>query len=251
MVHPALVFQDGMEQMVHPKSQLTAALVDRNGAVQVYPPAATLEHSYSGGAQESEANRGGGSDSHQLSSRLVRDMPLFRGPVSSSQGDNHRFLHNQQQHGHRFDYDGEYEYPARRQGDLNPAHPRVQQQHGTFEYDHSMRLTGFPAGLIASGTSVQSHRSSVPSSPATPPDEPKGRRSALARLSQVPAPTSQASTDQVGNQQLLGPVAVIWTLHTCRPACAICASLPEQYCPVVQSNKYVPVWAEQRAWVNC
>ena len=59
------------------------------------------------------------------------------------------------------------------------------------------RGQGLAARLAASGTSVQ-YRSSGPSSPATPPDEPQGRRSALARLSRVPAPTSQASPHQVG-----------------------------------------------------
>ncbi len=71
------------------------------------------------------------------------------------------------------------------------------------------RGQGPAARLAASGTSVQTDRSSGPSSPATPPDEPKGRRSVLTRLSQVPAPTSQASTDQVGSQQLLDPMARI------------------------------------------
>ena len=73
------------------------------------------------------------------------------------------------------------------------------------------RGQGPAARLAGSGTSVQSHRSSGPSSPATPPDEPKARPSVFTRLSQVPAPTSRASTDQVGNQQSLGPVTVIWT----------------------------------------
>ncbi len=107
-------------------------------------PAATVEQNYSDGAKESEANRGSGS--HQLSSRLDRDMRLFTGPVSSSQGDQkHSYSHVEHQHGHRFAYDRVYEYPARRRGDLNPAHPSVQQQHGTFGYDDGMRPPGFPA----------------------------------------------------------------------------------------------------------
>jgi hypothetical protein len=69
------------------------------------------------------------------------------------------------------------------------------------------RGQGLAARLAASGTSLQSDRSNGPSSPATPPDQPKGRPSVFTRLSHVPAPTSQASTDQVGSQQLLGPMA--------------------------------------------
>ncbi len=67
------------------------------------------------------------------------------------------------------------------------------------------RGQGLAARLAASGSSVQSDRSSGPSSPATPPDErPSGRSSVFTRLGQVPAPTSQASSDQVGCRQLLG-----------------------------------------------
>ncbi|KAA6420133.1 MAG: hypothetical protein FRX49_09982 [Trebouxia sp. A1-2] len=58
------------------------------------------------------------------------------------------------------------------------------------------RSQGLAARLAASGSSVQSDRSSGPSSPATPPDEPKARSSVFTRLSQVPAPPSQASTHQ-------------------------------------------------------
>ncbi len=50
-------------------------------------PAATVEQSYSGGALDAKANRGRGSSSRQLSSRLDYDMPLFKGPVSSPQGE--------------------------------------------------------------------------------------------------------------------------------------------------------------------
>ena len=207
MVHPALVFQDGVEQMGSLKSHMTAALIDRDGAVQVCPPAAAIEQSCTGGAQESEANRGRGSDAPQLSSRRDWDISLFRGPVSSPQG-YQKLRYSQQQHGHRVEYDGEYEYPARHPGDLTPACPRVQ-QHGTFGYDDSMILPGFPARLAASGPLVQSDRSNGPSSPATPPDEPKGRCSALTRLSQARGPTSQPFTHQVGSQQLLDPMAVI------------------------------------------
>ncbi len=71
------------------------------------------------------------------------------------------------------------------------------------------RGQGPAARLAASGPLVQSDRSSGPSSPDTPPDEPKGRRSALTCLSQVPAPTNQASTYQVGSQQLLESITVI------------------------------------------
>ncbi|KAA6425585.1 MAG: hypothetical protein FRX49_04482 [Trebouxia sp. A1-2] len=46
------------------------------------------------------------------------------------------------------------------------------------------RGQGPAARLAGSGTSVQSHRSSGPSSPATPPDEPKARPSVFTRLSQ-------------------------------------------------------------------
>ncbi len=71
------------------------------------------------------------------------------------------------------------------------------------------RVQGPAARLAASGTSLQSDRSSGPSSPANPPDEPKGRRCAHTRLSRVPAPTNQASTYQVGSQQLLESITVI------------------------------------------
>ena len=212
-----------MEQIGRLKSHMTAALIDRDGAVQVCPPAAAVEQCCSDGAQESEANRGRGRDARQVSSRLDWDMSLFRGPVSSPQG-NQKHRYSQQQHGHRFDYDGEYEYPARRPGDLTPACPRVQ-QHGTSRYADGMRTPGFPARLAASGPLIQSDRSSGPSSPATPPDEPKSRRSALTCLSRVPAPTSQASAPQVGSQQMLGPMSMLWTFHMCRPACAICDAL--------------------------
>ncbi len=47
------------------------------------------------------------------------------------------------------------------------------------------RGQGPAARLAASGPLVRSDRSNGPSNLATPPDEPKGRRSALARLSQV------------------------------------------------------------------
>ncbi len=116
-------------------------------------PAATMEQSYSDGAQESEANRGRGSSSRQLS-RLDRDMPLFTGPVSSWQGkQKHRSSHGQQQPRHRFEYDHEYEYPTRHRGDLNPAHPSCQQQHGpgTFEDDSEMGHPGFTPGPQSSG----------------------------------------------------------------------------------------------------
>ncbi|KAL0054873.1 hypothetical protein WJX82_003597 [Trebouxia sp. C0006] len=163
-------------------------------AKEVCPPAAAIEQSCTGGAQESEANRGRGSDAPQLSSRRDWDMSLFRGPVSSPQG-YQKLRYSQQQHGHRVEYDGEYEYPARHPGDLTPACPRVQ-QHGTFGYDDSMIPPGFPARQAASGPLVQSDRSNGPSSPATPPDEPKGRCSALTRLSQARGPTSQPFTHQ-------------------------------------------------------
>ncbi len=56
---------------------------------------------------------------------------------------------------------------------------------------------------------AQSDRGSGPCSPNnppdTPPDVPKARPSVFSRLSRMPAPTSQASTHQVGTQQLLGP----------------------------------------------
>ncbi len=67
------------------------------------------------------------------------------------------------------------------------------------------RGQGPAARLTASGPLVQSDRSSGPSSP----DEPKGRRSALTCLSQVAAPINQASTYQVGSQQLLESITVI------------------------------------------
>ncbi len=117
-------------------------------------PAATMEQSYSDGARDSEAIRGRGSSSRQLSSRLERDMPLFTGPVSSWQGkQKHCYSHGQQQHGHRFEYDHEYEYPARHRGDLNPAHPSCQQQHGpgTFGDDSEMGPPGFTPGPQSSG----------------------------------------------------------------------------------------------------
>ena len=106
-------------------------------------PAATAEQSYSGGALDAEANRGRGSSSRQLSSRLDYDMPLFRGPVSSPQGK--QCSQRQQQHGHRFDYDREYEYPARHRGDLIAAHPRVQQQHGHENFGDGSEMG--PAGI--------------------------------------------------------------------------------------------------------
>jgi len=56
---------------------------------------------------------------------------------------------------------------------------------------------------------AQSDTGSGPCSPNTPPDTPrdvpKARPSVFSRLSRMPAPTSQASTDQVGTQHLLGP----------------------------------------------
>ncbi len=124
-------------------------------------PAATVEQSYSDGAKESEANRGRGSSSRQLSSRLDRDTSLFTGPVSSWQGkQKHRYSHGQQQHGHRFEYDHEYEYPARHRGDLNPAHPSCQQQHGpgTFGDDSEMGPPGFTPGPQSSRWVSGEHR---------------------------------------------------------------------------------------------
>jgi len=79
----------------------------------------------------------------------------------------------------------------------------VEEQGAGHGSQSSGRGQGLAARLAASGTSAQSDRSSGPSSPATPPDEPKGRRSVFTRLSHGPAPTSQAFTDQVGSQQLL------------------------------------------------
>ena len=113
-----------------------------------------MEQSCSDGARDSEAIRGRGSSSRRLSSRLDRDMPLFTGPVSSWQGkQKQRYSHGQQQHGHRFEYDHEYKYPARHRGDLNPAHPRVQQQHGpgTFGDDIEMGPPGFTPDPQSSG----------------------------------------------------------------------------------------------------
>ena len=67
-----------------------------------------------------------------------------------------------------------------------------------------------PAACPAtSGPLVHSDRSNEPSSPATPPDEPKGRRNAPTRLSRVLAPLSQAYMHQVGSQQLLDRMAMI------------------------------------------
>jgi hypothetical protein len=67
------------------------------------------------------------------------------------------------------------------------------------------RGQGLAACLAASGTSLQSDSSSGPSSPATPPDErPKGRSDIFSRLGPMPAPTSWASSHQVGCRQLLG-----------------------------------------------
>ncbi len=62
------------------------------------------------------------------------------------------------------------------------------------------RGQGLAARLAASGTSALSDRSSGPSSPATPLDESS---SVFSRLGPMPAPTSQASSDQVGCRQLL------------------------------------------------
>ena len=60
------------------------------------------------------------------------------------------------------------------------------------------------ARLAVSGNSLQSDSSSGPSSPATPSDEKrKGRSSVFTRLGPMPAPTSQASSDQVGCRHLL------------------------------------------------
>ncbi len=114
-------------------------------------PAATVEQSSSGEALDAEAKRGRGSSRRQLSSRLDYDMPLFRGPFSSRQGE--QYSHGQQQHGRRFDYDHEYEYPARRQGDLIPAHPRVQQQHGHEDSGDGNRKgpAGITVGLQSNG----------------------------------------------------------------------------------------------------
>lgn len=125
-------------------------------------PAATMEQSYSDGAEDSEAIRGRGSSSRQLSSRLDRDMPLFTGPALSSwQGkQKQRYSHGQQQHGQRFEYDHEYDYPARHRGDLTPAHPRFQQQHGpgTVGDDSEMGPPGFIPGPQSSGWVSREHR---------------------------------------------------------------------------------------------
>ena len=60
------------------------------------------------------------------------------------------------------------------------------------------------ACLAVSGNSLQSDSSSGPSSPASPPDErPEGRSDVFTRLGLMPAPTSHASSDQVGCRQLL------------------------------------------------
>ncbi len=114
-------------------------------------PAATIEQGYSIDALDAEAKRGRGSSSRQLSSRLDYDMPLFRGPVSSPQGK--QYSQRQQQHGHRFDYDREYEYSARHQGDLISAHPRFQQQHGHENSgdDSEMGLAGVTVGPQSNG----------------------------------------------------------------------------------------------------
>ncbi len=116
--------------------------------------AAATEQSYSGGAQGSEANRGSGSS--QLSSRLDWDMPLFRDPVISTQ--RHSYSHTaqgfgQQQQHDRFGYDHDYEYPARHRGNLYPAHPSVQQQHGheTFGFGSEMGPPGFTAAPQSDG----------------------------------------------------------------------------------------------------
>ncbi|KAL0035919.1 hypothetical protein WJX77_007943 [Trebouxia sp. C0004] len=53
------------------------------------------------------------------------------------------------------------------------------------------RSQGLAAHLAAPGTSVLSDRSNGPSSPAAPPDEPKGRPSVFTRLSHVPAPQAR------------------------------------------------------------
>ena len=72
------------------------------------------------------------------------------------------------------------------------------------------RGQGLAARLAVSGTSLHSNRSSRPSSPATPLNErPKGRSVVFTRLGPVLGPTSQASSDQVGSQQLLGPMATM------------------------------------------
>ncbi len=71
------------------------------------------------------------------------------------------------------------------------------------------RGQGPAARLAVTGPLVRSDRSNGPSSPAVPPDEPKGCRSAPTRLSRVPAPTSQDPIHHVGSQQLLDPMIVI------------------------------------------
>ncbi|DBA79802.1 TPA: hypothetical protein ACH3X1_008463 [Trebouxia sp. C0004] len=114
--------------------------------------AGVSEQSKSGGAQDSEANRG--SKSRQLSGRLDWDMPFFTHPVSTSPGNQkHSYSHGLQQHDGSFSYDHDFEYPARRRGDLYPAHPSVQQQHGheTLGYDCEMGLPGFTAGPQSNG----------------------------------------------------------------------------------------------------
>ena len=63
------------------------------------------------------------------------------------------------------------------------------------------RGQGLAARLAASSTSLESDRSSGPSSPTTPPGERlKGRSDVFSRLGPMPAPTSQASPDQVDTQ---------------------------------------------------
>ncbi len=86
------------------------------------------------------------------------------------------------------------------------------------------RGQGLAARLGASGTSLQSDRGSGPSSPATPSDErPNGRSSVFSRLGPMPAPTSQASSDQVGSQHPLGQqlLCLAKLYHRHRTCCKI------------------------------
>ena len=89
------------------------------------------------------------------------DIPLFRSPVSSPQGNRKQSYSqdNQQQHSHRFDYDHGYDYPARRRVDLNAAHPSCQQQHeyDTFEVGPPGCTPGFQSnGRLSGGVGLSS-----------------------------------------------------------------------------------------------
>ena len=137
------------------------------------------------------------------------DMPLFRSPVSSPQGDQKRNYSqdDQQQHSHRFDYDHGFEYPARRRGDLNAAHPSCQQQH-----EYEMGPPGCTAGFQSNGRlSDELGLSSSPLAAEQQREEPDGGMrppgfpAAPQRNGWGPEPLSSAAASEQHNDGMRPP----------------------------------------------